>query len=50
MAVGVGVWIRAAIRQVGNQLPLVVVRAESALFLLHGVHLKTNSQVSGYAY
>ena len=43
VAVGVGVQIRATIRQVGKQLPLVVVRAESMLFLLHGVHLKTNS-------
>ena len=43
MAVGVGVRIRATIRQVGKQVPLVVVRAESTLFLLHSVHLKTNS-------
>ena len=48
--VGVGVRIRATIRQVGKQAPLVVVRAESALFVLHGVHLKTNNQVCGYAY
>ena len=50
MAVGVGVRIRATIRQVGKQVPLVVVRAESALFLLHGVYLKTNNKVCGYAY
>ena len=50
MAVGVGVRIRATIRQVGKQVPLVVIWADSALFLLHGVYLKTNNQVCGYAY
>ena len=50
IAVGVGVRIQATIRQVGKQVPLVVVRAESALFLLYCVHLKTNSQVCGYGY
>ena len=50
MAVGVNVRIRATIRQVGKQVPLVVVQAESALLLLHCVHLNTNSQVCGYAY
>ena len=50
MPVGVGVRIRATIRQVGKQVPLVVVRAESVHFLLYGAHLKTNSQVCGYAY
>ena len=43
VAVGVGVRIRATIWQVGKQVPLVVARAESTLFLLHGVHLKKNS-------
>ena len=39
VAVGVGVRIRATIWQIGEQVPLVVVRAESTLFLFHGVHL-----------
>ena len=46
----VSVRIRANIRQIGKQVPLVVIGAESTLFLLHGVHLKTNSQICGYAY
>ena len=50
VAVGVGVRIRATIWQVGKQVPLVVVRAESTIFLLHGVHLETNSQMCGHAY
>ena len=50
VAVGVGVRIRAIINQVGKQMPIVVVLAESTLFLLHGVHLKTNSQECGHAY
>ena len=50
MAVGVNDQIRATIIQVGKQVPLVVVRAESALFLFYGVYLTTNSQVCGYAY
>ena len=50
MAVGVGVWIRATIRQVGKQVPLVVVRADYARFLFQGVYLKTNSQACGHAY
>ena len=33
VAVGVGVRSRATIRQIGKQVPLVVVRAESTLFL-----------------
>ena len=48
--VGVGVRIRATIWQVSKQVPLVVVQAESTLFLLHGVHLKTNSQMCSHAY
>ena len=44
------VLIRATIRQVGKQIPLVVVLAEPTLLLLHGVHLKTNCHVCGYAY
>ena len=44
-AVGAGVRIRATIRQIGKQVPLVVIGAESTLFLLHCVHLKTNSQM-----
>ena len=39
VAVGVSVRIRATIRQVGKQVPHVVVRAESTLRLRHGVHL-----------
>ena len=52
VAVDVSVRIRATIKQVGKQVPLVVLRAESirALLLLHGVHLKTNRQVYGHAY
>ena len=45
VAVGVGVRIRATIRQIGKQVPLVVIGAEATLFLLHCVHLKTNSQM-----
>ena len=45
VAVGVGVRIWAAIRQIGKQVPLVVIGAESTLFLLYCVHLKTNSQI-----
>ena len=48
MAVGVGVRIRAAIRQIGKQVPHVVIGAESTLFLLHCVHLKTNSQMCSH--
>ena len=44
MSVGVGVWIRATIRQVGKQVPLVIVLADIALFLLQCVYLKTISQ------
>ena len=40
VAVGVGVWIRATISQVGEQVPLVIVGTESSLFLLHCIHLK----------
>ena len=50
MAVGVSVRIRATIRQVGKQVPLVFVQAKSTLFMLHGVYLNTNSQVCGHAY
>ena len=50
VAVNVGVTIRAIIRQIGKQVLFVVVRTESTLFLLHGVHLKTNSQVCGHIY
>ena len=39
VAVGVGVRIRVTIRQIGKQVPLVVIEAESTLFLLHCVHL-----------
>ena len=49
LTVGVGVWIRAAIRQFGEQVPLVIVWTESALLLLHGVHLKKNSQIYCHA-
>ena len=34
VAVGVGVRIRATIRQIGKQVPFVVIGAESTLFLL----------------
>ena len=44
MAEGVGCRIRANIRQVNKQVPLAVVRAESAIFLLHCVYLYTNRQ------
>ena len=50
VAVGVGVWIWATIWQIGKQVPLVVVRAESTLLLLHGVHLKTMNQVCSHVY
>ena len=50
VAVGVSVRIRETIRQVAKQVSLIVVREKSTLFLLHGVHLKTNSQVCGHAY
>ena len=46
--VGVGVRIWATIWQVGKQVPLFVVRAKSTLFLHHGVHLKTNSEMYGH--
>ena len=45
VAVGVGVWILATIRQIGKQVPLVVIGAEFTLYLLHCLHLKTNSQM-----
>ena len=45
-----GVRIRTTIRQVGKQVPFVVVETKLALLLLHSVHLKINSQVCGYAY
>ena len=50
VAVGMGVRIRATIWQVSKQVPLVVLRAESTLFLFHGVHLITNSQMCGHVY
>ena len=50
VTVGVDVRIGATIRQVGKQVPLVVVRAKTMIFLLHGVYLETNSQVCGHAY
>ena len=50
VAVGIGVLIRAAIRHVGKQVPLVVVRVISSYFVFYGVHLKTNSQVCGHVY
>ena len=50
VTVGVGVQIRATIRQVGKHVQLIVVRAKSTLLLLHGGKLKTNSQVCGNAY
>ena len=50
VAVGVGVRIRATIRQVGKQVLYVVVGAESKLYLLHVVHQITNSQMCGHAY
>ena len=45
VAAGLGVRIRATTRQIGKQVPLVVLRAESTLFLLHGVYRKTNRQM-----
>ena len=48
VAVGVGVLIRATIRQIGKQVLLVVIGAESTLFLLHCVHLTTNSQMGSH--
>ena len=45
VAVGVGVRIRATIRQIGKKVPLVVIGAESTLFLVHCVHLKANNQM-----
>ena len=50
VAVCMGVRIWATIRQVGKQVPLVVVQTESTFLLLHGVHLKTNSQACGLLY
>ena len=50
VAVGMGVRIRATIRHAGKLVPLIVVRAKSTLLLLHGVYLKTNSQVCSHAY
>ena len=50
VAVDVAVRIPATIRKIGKQVPFVVVQAESTLFLLYGVYLKTNSQVNGNAY
>ena len=44
LVVGVGVFIRATIRQVGKQVLLVVVRAESTFLRLYGFHLKTHSK------
>lgn len=37
--IGVSVKFRANIKEVGKQVPLLVVHAEPALFLLHGLHL-----------
>lgn len=42
VAVGKGFWTRAAIKQVGEQVPFVVKRTKSALLLLHGLHLQNN--------
>ena len=50
VVVVVAVRKKATIRQVGKQVPLVVVLTESTHFMLHGVHLKTNSQVCDNAY
>ena len=50
VAVGVDVRIRETIRQVGKQVQLVVVEKKLALLLLHGVYLKTNSQICCHAY
>ena len=50
VAVSVSVKIRVTIRHICKKLPLVVVREESTLFLLHGVHLKTNSQMYNHIY
>ena len=50
MSVGMGVRILATIRQVGKQVPLIVVRAESTLLLLHGVHLNTIRNMCGREY
>lgn len=41
MAVGVGVRIRASIKQVGKQVAFIVVKTKLALLLLYGGHLKT---------
>ena len=41
VSVGVSIGIRTTVRQVGDQVALVVIGAKSALFLLHGVHLIT---------
>ena len=46
--VGVGVRIRGTIRQIGKQVPLFVIGVKSTLFLLHCVHLKTNSQMCSH--
>ena len=48
MAVGVGVQIRAIFRQIGKQIPFIVIGAESTLFLLYCVHLKTKSQMCSH--
>ena len=45
---GVGVWIQVTIKQIGKLVPLVVIKAKSTLFLLHCVHLKTNSQMCSH--
>ena len=50
MDIGLSVRIRATIRLVAKQGPLLVVRAESTLLLFHGVHLKTNSHLCVNAY
>ena len=48
VAVGVGVRIRATIRQIGKQVPLVVIGTESTFFLLNFLHLKTKSQMCSH--
>lgn len=48
LTVSVNVQILTVIRLVGQQVPLVVVETESALYLLYCLLLKTNNQMCGH--